>query len=193
MAEAPPTVALVVPCYNEEAVLPETAVQLSVLLDRLMQDGRIGPASHVCFVDDGSSDGTWGVIAALGRSDPRFGGIRLSRNRGHQNALLAGMFSAQGDVVISIDADLQDDVAAIESMLDAHAAGNEIVYGARKSRDSDTLFKRSTAKGFYGLLHRMGVEAISDHASRNVRSRRTHSSSGPRSFWMLASSTRPLT
>ena len=161
-----------VPCFDEEQVLPETTRRLGEVILDLSARRKIDPASSVYFVDDGSRDGTWAVVESLARTHGFVRGIKLSRNRGHQNALLAGLFSAEGDVVISIDADLQDDVAAIEPMLDAHAAGNEIVYGVRKSRDSDTLFKRNSAKGFYRLLRRMGVEAVSDHADYRLMSRR---------------------
>ncbi len=167
-----PRVAIVVPCFDEEQVLPETTRRLGEVVAALTERGKIAAGSSVYFIDDGSQDRTWAVVESLAQAHGFVRGIKLSRNRGHQNALLAGLFSAEGDIVISIDADLQDDVAAIEPMLDAYAAGNEIVYGVRKSRDSDTLFKRGTAKGFYGLLHRMGVEAISDHADYRLMSRR---------------------
>ena len=161
-----------VPCFDEEQVLPETARRLETVIVELKARGKMAAASSVYFIDDGSRDRTWAVVESLACAHGFVRGIKLSRNRGHQNALLAGLFAAEGDVVISIDADLQDDVAAIEAMLDAHAAGNEIVYGVRKSRDNDTLFKRGTAKGFYSLLHRMGVEAISNHADYRLMSRR---------------------
>ena len=161
-----------VPCFDEEKVLPETARRLREVIVELTARRKIAAASAVYFIDDGSRDRTWQTVESLAREHGFVRGIKLSRNRGHQNALLAGLFSVRGDVVVSIDADLQDDVAAIESMLDAHATGNEIVYGVRKSRDSDTVFKRSTAKGFYALLHRMGVEAITDHADYRLMSRR---------------------
>jgi glycosyltransferase involved in cell wall biosynthesis len=169
---AAPRLAIVVPCFDEEQVLPETTRRLHAIIVELTARGKISPGSFVYYIDDGSRDRTWAVVETLARSHGFVRGIKLSRNRGHQNALLAGLFSAEGDVVISIDADLQDDVAAIESMLDAYAAGNEIVYGVRKSRDTDTLFKRGTAKGFYRLLRRMGVEAVSDHADYRLMSRR---------------------
>jgi glycosyltransferase involved in cell wall biosynthesis len=162
----------VVPCFDEEQVLPETTRRLHDVIAALTAKGKIAAESFVYFVDDGSRDRTWAVVESLARTHGFVRGIKLSRNRGHQNALLAGLFAADGDVLVSIDADLQDDVTAIEPMLDAHAAGNEIVYGVRKSRDSDTPFKRATARGFYGLLRRMGVEAISDHADYRLMSRR---------------------
>ena len=167
-----PEIAIVVPCFNEEEVLPETTRRLREVMVELIASGRIAALSSIYIVDDGSRDRTWTIVESLARTHGFVRGIKLSRNRGHQNALLAGLFSAEGDVVISVDADLQDDVAAIGPMLDAYAAGNEIVYGVRKSRDSDTMFKRVTAKGFYGLLRAMGVEAISDHADYRLMSRR---------------------
>ena len=172
MADAPPDVTLVVPCFNEEEVLPETARRLAPLLDRLALEGRIGPGSHVCFVDDGSTDKTWDLIATLGRSDPRFGGIRLSRNRGHQNALLAGLMSVTGDVVISLDADLQDDPGAIEAMLTAAGRGADIVYGVRSARTSDLAAKRMTAHLYYRLLRWLDVEVVFDHADYRLMTRR---------------------
>jgi len=171
-ANAAPRVAIVVPCFDEEQVLPETTRRLGDVMAALAAKRKIAAESFVYFVDDGSGDRTWAVVESLARTHGFIRGIKLSRNRGHQNALLAGLFSADGDVVISIDADLQDDVTAIEPMLDAHATGNEIVYGVRKSRDSDTAFKRETAKAFYRLMRRMGVEAIPDHADYRLMSRR---------------------
>src|SRR4051812_48325257 len=170
--KAAPRVAIVVPCYDEEQVLPETTRRLRDVIAALTAKGKIAAESFVYFVDDGSRDRTWAVVESLARTHRFVRGIKLSRNRGHQNALLAGLFAADGDVLVSIDADLQDDVTAIEPMLDAHAAGNEIVYAVRKSRDADTPFKRGTARGFYGLLRRMGVEAVSDHADYRLMSRR---------------------
>jgi glycosyltransferase involved in cell wall biosynthesis len=165
-------VSIVVPCYNEEAVLPETARRLGALLRRLVDRQTVAPRSCVYFVDDGSRDGTWTVIQSLAREHPFVRGIRLSRNRGHQNALLAGLFTAEGDAVVTIDADLQDDVDAIGAMLEAHVAGHDIVYGVRRRRDSDTYFKRCTARAYYRLLRAMGVEVVPDHADFRLMSRR---------------------
>jgi glycosyltransferase involved in cell wall biosynthesis len=165
-------VSLVVPCYNEQAVLPETIERLTALLDRLTDSGRIDPDSSITFVDDGSKDTTWQMINAAHARDERVKGIKLSRNRGHQNALLAGLLSVRGDVLISLDADLQDDLDAIPKMLDAWRAGAEIVYGVRTRRDVDTPFKRITARLYYRMLLAFGVEAIPDHADFRLMSRR---------------------
>lgn len=164
-------VAIVVPCYNEEEVLPETAAQLSELLSRLISAGKAGTDSAIYFVDDGSHDRTWALIEELAQEIPHVRGIKLSHNRGHQNALLAGLMSAEGDVVISVDADLQDDLAAIDEMLDAHAQGYDVVYGVRSRRDADTLFKRATAIGYYKFLRLMGVEVVYNHADYRLLAR----------------------
>jgi glycosyltransferase involved in cell wall biosynthesis len=164
---------LIVPCYNEEEVLPETARQLLALLDRLVQERVVNDQSTVTFVDDGSRDRTWELIETLNRSDARVHGIKLSRNRGHQNALLAGLLTGRGDVLISLDADLQDDLAAIPRMLTAHQAGADIVFGVRDRRDTDTRFKRITARSYYGLLRRLGVSIVPDHADFRLMSRRS--------------------
>ena len=149
---------LVLPCYNEEAVLPETARQLSAAMSHLQQSGRISEESRVVFVDDGSRDNTWQIISELHAADKLFTGIRLSRNRGHQNALLAGLMTVKDrcDVTISMDADLQDDPSAIPLFLDAFEQGNEIVYGVRNDRTRDSFFKRATAQSYYKLLANMG-------------------------------------
>jgi glycosyltransferase involved in cell wall biosynthesis len=164
---------IVTPCYNEEAVLPETIRRFSALLDRLAADGKIDPAkSGIYFVDDGSRDATWALIEQASERDPRMHGVKLSRNCGHQAALLAGLQSAPGDAIISIDADLQDDVEAIGTMLDRFVAGDDIVYGVRNDRRSDSLFKRATAVGYYRLLAWMGVEVTFNHADYRLLSRR---------------------
>ncbi|MCC9596334.1 MULTISPECIES: glycosyltransferase family 2 protein [unclassified Rubrivivax] len=169
----PPVLAVVAPCYNEQEVLPETVRRLRQLLERLVGEGRIDAASRIWLVDDGSRDATWSLIRDAG-TEPGIGvcGIKLSRNRGHQIALLAGLLSATGDVIVSVDADLQDDLEAIPRMLDAHAAGHDIVYGVRSSRATDTAFKRFTAEGYYRLLDRLGVEVIFNHADYRLMSRR---------------------
>lgn len=164
---------LVVPCYNEELALPETSRQLLALLDRMQTGGLADAQSGVTFVDDGSTDRTWQLIEDLHRIDARVHGIKLSRNRGHQNALLAGLLSAQGEVLISLDADLQDDIEAIPRMLQVHRQdGVDIVYGVRARRDADTAFKRCTARGYYSLLRRFGVDVVPDHADFRLMSRR---------------------
>ncbi|HEV2613025.1 MAG TPA: glycosyltransferase family 2 protein [Noviherbaspirillum sp.] len=169
----PVHVNLIVPCYNEEAVLPETSRQLLAMLGKLQAQGRIDMESSVTFVDDGSRDRTWQMIEELSRKDPRVHGIKLSRNQGHQNALLAGLLSARGDVLVSLDADLQDDIEAIPRMLDEYERGADIVYGVRARRDTDTMFKRWTARAYYGLLRKFGVDIVPDHADFRLMSRRS--------------------
>jgi polyisoprenyl-phosphate glycosyltransferase len=165
-------VSIVVPCFNEEIVLPETINHLKALLNNLVDNKMVEPGSHAVFIDDGSSDQTWQIIQEASRNSTLIQGIKLSRNRGHQNAVLAGLLDAKGDAVISIDADLQDDLDAIEKMIMAHRQGSDIVYGVRKSRDTDTFFKRLTAQGYYRLLERFGVEVIFNHADYRLMSRR---------------------
>lgn len=163
---------IVIPCYNEEEVLPETIRRMVALLDDLAARGKVGPDSRVVLVDDGSRDRTWSIIANASRHHARISGLKLSRNRGHQYAMMAGLFRATGDAVISIDADLQDDLGAIEKMLDAHAGGADIVYGVRAQRTVDTWFKRVTAEGYYRVLDMMGVEVVFNHADYRLLSRR---------------------
>lgn len=164
---------LVVPCYNEEEALPLVAPQLAQLMGDLIARGKIAGDSNIWFVDDGSKDGTWKFIESLTRESDLFVGVKLSRNRGHQNALLSGLMSADGDAAISIDADLQDDLSVIEKMVDAHAEGYEIVYGVRKARDTDTWFKRWSALRYYGLLGSLGVNIIPNHADFRLMGRRS--------------------
>lgn len=166
-------IGIVVPCYNEEAVLQETSKRLLTLLERLIASGKITGNSRIYFIDDGSRDQTWDMIEALSTEHPAVHGIKLSRNRGHQNALLAGLFTAEGDALISIDADLQDDIEVIASMVDRHLAGDDIVYGVRETRQSDTLFKRTTAEGFYKVMKLLGVDIIHNHADYRLMSRRS--------------------
>jgi glycosyltransferase involved in cell wall biosynthesis len=166
------TLALVIPCYNEEEVLPETTARLTSLLADLHQRGKIADGYRVYYVDDGSRDATWRIIGEQARTHAFVCGIKLSRNRGHQNALLAGLMTAQADVVISVDADLQDDLAAIEQMLDAYRGGCDIVYGVRKARKTDSVFKRLSAESYYRLLALMGVEIVFNHADYRLMSRR---------------------
>jgi len=166
------SLAIVVPCYNEEQVLPETARRLSELLQGLVDTGKASDDSRIYFVDDGSRDRTWPLIEQLAATNPFIKGIKLSRNRGHQNALLCGLMNAEGDVVISVDADLQDDLDAILEMLNAHAQDCDVVYGVRSRRDTDTFFKRFTAQAYYKLLQFMGVDVVFDHADYRLLSRR---------------------
>jgi glycosyltransferase involved in cell wall biosynthesis len=167
-----PRLAIVVPCFDEEEALPQTAERLTALLERLRKCGRIAADSRIVFVDDGSRDRTWQLIEGLSREDGRIGGIKLSRNRGHQNALLAGLFTAEGDVLVSVDADLQDDIEIIEEMLAQHALGAHVVYGVRNNRASDGLFKRASALGFYRMIRALGVESVYNHADFRLLSRR---------------------
>lgn len=167
-----PRLAIVVPCYDEEEALPHTARRLTALLERLRKDGRIAVDSRIVFVDDGSRDRTWRLIESLSQEDGRIRGIKLSRNRGHQNALLAGLFTTEGDVIVSVDADLQDDIEIIEEMLKQHAQGAQVVYGVRDDRTSDGMFKRASALGFYRVIHALGVESVYNHADFRLLSRR---------------------
>lgn len=163
---------IVVPCYNEEAVLPATAQRLGGLIEDLQGRGILSPESRIYFVDDGSKDGTWASIERLSHQWPAVHGIKLSRNRGHQQALLAGLLTVPGEAVISIDADLQDDITAIEAMLAAYVDNHDIVFGVRRRREVDTPFKRFTAEGYYHLLRLMRVEVIFNHADYRLMSRR---------------------
>ena len=165
---------IVVPCYNEEEVLSETARRLGAKLRSLMSTGKIGPQSRVLFVNDGSKDGTWQEILRLHKENHLFCGVDLSRNRGHQNALLAGLMTAheKADMVISMDADLQDDVDAVDAMVDKYLEGVDIVYGVRSSRKKDSFFKRTTAEAFYRLMNCFGAETVFNHADYRLMSRR---------------------
>ena len=165
---------IVVPCYNEEAVLPETSRRLREKLETLAAMGKISPQSRVLFVNDGSKDRTWEIIRALHEECPLFSGVDLTRNRGHQNALLAGLMTAKDrcDMAISMDAVLQDDVDAVDAMVDKFQEGCDIVYGVRSSRAKDTFFKRFTAEGFYRLMSLMGAETVFNHADYRLMSRR---------------------
>lgn len=165
---------IVLPCYNEEAVLGETAARLRTKVEALVQAGRIAPDSRILFVDDGSRDATWSLIARYHGENPVFSGLKLSRNRGHQNALLAGLMAARhrADMVVSMDADLQDDIGVIDGFLDRYAEGCDVVYGVRGDRTTDTAFKRSTAQGFYRIMGRLGVNLVYNHADCRLMSRR---------------------
>lgn len=165
---------LVIPCYNEEEVLPETSGRLKMKMEELIRAGKIDKNSRVIFVNDGSRDRTWEIIRSLHEQDPLFGGINLSRNRGHQNALLAGLMTVKeyADAVISMDADLQDDINAIDEMVEKYLDGADVVYGVRNRRVTDTFFKRVTAEGFYKLMNAMGANTVFNHADYRLLSRR---------------------
>lgn len=167
-----PRIAIVIPCYNEEAVLPQSVRRLLDILDRMVGKNEVTPDSYILCCDDGSSDSTWNLITSLHQSDRRVKGISLAHNRGHQNVLFAGLMTVRGkcDAAISIDADLQDDPDAIEIMVDKFMAGEEIVYGVRMKRDTDTWFKRNTARTFYKLQRTMGIEVVDDHADFRLMS-----------------------
>ena len=168
------TLYIVVPCYNEEDVLPETAQRLRTKVRGLIDSAKISEKSRILFVNDGSKDKTWEMISALHEEDEIYSGASLSRNRGHQNALLAGLMTARefADVTISMDADLQDDIDAVDGMLEKYRDGCEIVYGVRSSRAKDSFFKKFTAEGFYKLTNRLGGEVVFNHADYRLMSRR---------------------
>lgn len=157
---------LVVPCYNEEEVLPETVKRLTAKLEEMIADGKADKESRILFVDDGSRDSTWELIEKYTEESVLVGGLKLSRNRGHQNALLAGLMCAKEhcDCAISLDADLQDDIGVLDSFVDKFLEGCQVVYGVRSSRKSDTAFKRSTAQSYYKFMKALGVEIVYDHA-----------------------------
>lgn len=169
-----PVIAIVVPCFNEEQALPITSKKLLEVLDQMAADNLVSPDSFVLCCDDGSHDNTWGVIETLHHADHRIKGIALAHNRGHQYALLAGLMTVRGkcDAAISIDADLQDDVDAMTQMVKEFHNGCEIVFGVRASRKTDSWFKRTTARGFYSLQKRMGLDTIYDHADYRLMSAR---------------------
>jgi len=169
-----PKLMIVVPCYNEEEVLPCTIPLLAGELDRLIGTGKVSPDSGICFVDDGSADSTWRIIREAAGRDPRCRGISLSRNQGHQSALLAGLTEVAPicDISISIDCDGQDDVRAMEEMVDRYLEGYDVVYGVRTDRESDTFLKRYSAESFYKLLNRLGAEVVFNHADYRLMSSR---------------------
>lgn len=169
-----PILYIVIPCYNEETVLPVTHALFAGKLSALIQKGEISEKSRVLFVDDGSKDNTWAVISDLRAKNPQFEGLKLSRNQGHQNALLAGLMTAKNyaDITVSIDCDGQDDVDAMDKMLEEYKDGAEIVYGVRAARDTDTVFKRTTAKWYYKILNLLGAEVVYNHADYRLMSRR---------------------
>ena len=165
---------LVVPCYNEEEVLPETSRRLVEKLNSLIEREKVDAQSRILFVDDGSKDRTWELIAGYHRENRQISGLKLSRNKGHQNALLAGLTHAKElcDMAISLDADLQDDVDVIDQFVDQYLEGCDIVYGVRSARDTDTAFKRTTAVGFYKVMKALGVDIVENHADYRLMSRR---------------------
>ncbi len=170
----PPVLYIVVPCYNEEEVLPTTSGMFLKKIQDLAAEGKIAENSRILFVNDGSRDRTWDIITSLSQKDPHFQGIAQSRNRGHQNAVLAGLMECMDrcDITISIDCDGQDDINAMDKMVDAYLDGCEIVYGVRAARDTDTFFKRFTAQSFYKLLNAMGAEVVYNHADYRLMSSR---------------------
>lgn len=168
-----PRLAIVVPCYNEEEVLPQSSRILRDKLAGLQRKGLCASGSKVVLVNDGSKDSTWRIIASLHAKDPTFSGIKLAHNRGHQNALMAGLMTSLKngyDATISIDADLQDDIAVMDEMLQDYLDGCEIVYGVRNNRDTDTGFKRNTAEGYYKIMHKLGTEVVNNSADYRLMS-----------------------
>ncbi len=173
-AEETPILYLVIPCYNEEEVLPETARQLTERLSALMEQGLVSAKSRMLFVDDGSRDKTWEIISSLSGENPYVCGLKLAHNRGHQNALLAGLMEAKNhaDCVISLDADLQDDIGVLPQFVEKFREGCDVVYGVRSSRKTDSFFKRATAQGFYRFMGLLGVDVVYNHADYRLMSRR---------------------
>lgn len=167
-----PILWVVVPCFNEQEVLPLTAPLMCAELSKMVEQGQISEQSKVCFVDDGSKDATWDLVSEMARDDDQVVGVKLSRNRGHQNALLAGLLEAREhcDIAISIDCDGQDDITAMEEMVKAYDAGADIVYGVRSNRETDTAFKRLSAETYYRLLHSMGADVVFNHADYRLMS-----------------------
>ena len=165
---------LVIPCYNEQEVLPETSRQLEEIMRGLIKKDKISDKSKIAFVNDGSKDNTWNIITDLHEKNPMFTGINLAHSKGHQNALLAGLMTAKdyADAAISLDADLQDDVGVIEQFIDKFNEGKDVVYGVRSTRATDTVFKRSTAHAFYKLMKVMGADTLQDHADYRLMSKR---------------------
>jgi len=165
---------IVIPCYNEEEVLQETTKQLKEKMENLIKEKKISEKSKVMYVNDGSKDKTWELIKKISKKEKLFTGITLSRNRGHQNALLGGLMTAKNyaDVIISMDADLQDDINAIDGMIDKYNDGCDIVYGVRSARKKDTFFKRVTAEGFYKFMKALGVDCVYNHADYRLTSKR---------------------
>ena len=169
-----PILYIVIPCYNEEEVLDITTKELTKKINSLLKKNLIDKNSKVMYIDDGSNDNTWSKIKDIHNRNKQFTGLKLSRNKGHQNALLAGLMTSKkyADITISMDADLQDDVNVIDKMLDEYNKGSEVVYGVRSSRKKDSLFKRKTAEGFYKFMKLMGVEIVFNHADCRLLSRK---------------------
>lgn len=169
-----PILYIVIPCYNEEAVLPLTSGMFLKKIKDLAAAGRISDKSRILFVNDGSKDKTWDIIRSLAEADEHYRGVCLSRNRGHQNALLAGLMTAKdlADVTISIDCDGQDDINAMDAMIDEYLAGMDVVYGVRSKRETDTWFKRTTAEGFYKVMKALGADVVFNHADYRLLSKR---------------------
>lgn len=167
-----PKLAIIMPCYNEEEVFPQTVKVIGALLDDLIAAKKVSPKSRICFVNDGSKDRTWELIKKAARKNKRIAGISLSRNFGHQKAIIAGMYDTDADLYVTIDADLQDDCSAIREMLEKASEGCEIVYGVRDSRDTDTWFKKYSALAFYKLMQLLGVNIVYNHADFRMMTRR---------------------
>ena len=169
-----PILYIVVPCFNEEEVLEETTRQLKIKMETLIREKKIHDDSRVMYVNDGSKDKTWEIIKEIHNKEKLFTGISLSRNRGHQNALLGGLMTAKeyADIIISMDADLQDDINAIDGMIEKYQEGNDIVYGVRSARKKDSFFKRTTAEGFYKFMKVLGVDCVYNHADYRLTSKR---------------------
>lgn len=167
-----PSLAIVIPCYNEEEMLPKTLATMLALRDGMIARGKINDKSKIYLVDDGSKDKTWEILAREAARNSALVGVKLSRNKGHQNALYAGLCTTTEDITVSIDADLQDDPQNIEAMVDEYLKGNDVVYGVRSARNTDTFFKRFTAEGYYHLMKKMGVDLVFNHADFRLLSRR---------------------
>lgn len=172
MTTSIPSLAVVIPCYNEEEMLPKTLATMLDLRDSMIAKGKINQQSKIYLVDDGSKDKTWKILAEQAAQNSALVGVKLSRNKGHQNALYAGLCTTTEDITVSIDADLQDDPQNIEAMVDEYLKGNDVVYGVRSARHTDSFFKRFTAEGYYHLMKKMGVDLVFNHADFRLLSRR---------------------
>ena len=172
MTSTTPSLAVVIPCYNEEEMLPKTLATMLALRESMIAKGKISAASKIYLVDDGSKDNTWKILAQAAAENSALVAIKLSRNKGHQNALYAGLCTTTEDITVSIDADLQDDPQNIEAMIDEYLKGNDVVYGVRSARHTDTFFKRFTAEGYYHVMKKMGVDLVFNHADFRLLSRR---------------------
>ncbi|MDF3014458.1 MAG: glycosyltransferase [Cellvibrio sp.] len=172
MTTSIPSLAVVIPCYNEEEMLPKTLATMLNLREAMIAKGKINQYSKIYLVDDGSKDKTWNILAEEAAQNPALVAVKLSRNKGHQNALYAGLCTTTEDITVSIDADLQDDPQNIEAMVDEYLKGNDVVYGVRSARHTDTFFKRFTAEGYYHLMKKMGVDLVFNHADFRLLSRR---------------------